>query len=409
MKIEEIIECDQRYFMPVYKGRFPIVVDHGSGVRVYGKDGKEYLDFLAGIGVNALGYAHPVLIAALEDQIKKMIHISNYYYNEPQAELEKILVNHSFADRVFFSNSGAEANEGAIKLARKYFNIRGEKRYEIITARNSFHGRTLATMSATGQKKFHAPFQPLPVGFRFVPFNNLEAIEDAINNETAAIMIEPVQGEGGIYPATEEYLKGLRRICDQNGILLIFDEVQCGMGRTGYLFAYESYSVEPDIMTLAKALGGGIPVSALLAKENVASAFEPGDHGTTFGGNHLAMRAATTILQVILEDGFLERVKETGAYFRKGLDRLKDEVDNILEVRGKGLMLALELAPDLLAADITMAMFNKGYLINAVQKHALRFLPPLIIEEAEIDSMLTVLKDILLKKEKQGGYVNEKD
>ncbi|MDI3547137.1 MAG: acetylornithine/N-succinyldiaminopimelate aminotransferase [Halanaerobiales bacterium] len=395
MQIEEIIECDKKYFMNVFSGRYPVVIDHGTGVRVFGKDGSQYIDFLAGIGVNALGYAHPRLVAALEEQIKKMIHTSNLYYIEPQAYLEKLLINNSCADRVFFVNSGAEANEGAIKLARKYFKVKGENRYEIITAENSFHGRTLATLAATGQKKYQTPFQPLPVGFKSVPFNDLEAVEQAIGSETAAIMLEPVQGEGGVFPATAEYLQGLKELCTQEGILLIFDEIQCGLGRTGSLFAYQDYGVEPDILTLAKALGGGVPIGAFLAKEEVARAFEPGDHGSTFGGNHLATRAACTTLEVILEDGFLDKVRETGRYFKGRLNDLQRELDLIREVRGKGLMLALELADSIPAADVTMAMFTRGFLINAVRKHTLRFLPPLIIGKTEIDQMISELKGVL--------------
>lgn len=395
MQIEEIIECNNKYFMNVFSERYPVVIDHGKGVRVYGKDGSQYIDFLAGIGVNALGYAHPRLVAALEEQIKKMIHTSNLYYIEPQAYLEKLLINNSCADRVFFVNSGAEANEGAIKLARKYFKVKGENRYEIITAENSFHGRTLATLAATGQKKYQTPFQPLPVGFKSVPFNDLEAVEQAIGSETAAIMLEPVQGEGGVFPATAEYLQGLKELCTQEGILLIFDEIQCGLGRTGSLFAYQDYGVEPDILTLAKALGGGVPIGAFLAKEEVARAFEPGDHGSTFGGNHLATKAACTTLEVILGEGFLDKVRETGSYFKGRLKDLQRELDLIREVRGKGLMLALELADSIPAADVTMAMFTRGFLINAVRKHTLRFLPPLIIGKTEIDQMISELKGVL--------------
>ncbi|MFW6381168.1 MAG: aspartate aminotransferase family protein, partial [Bacillota bacterium] len=266
MNKQEIIEADQEYFMNVFSGRFPLVADHGQGIKVFDKDGREYLDFMAGIGVNILGYNHPELTAALESQVNKITHCSNLYYIEPQAKLEKLLVQNSVADRVFFTNSGAEANEGALKLARKY----NPDKFEIISAERSFHGRTLGTLAATGQKKYREPFQPLPGGFKYIPYNDLEAAREAVGPETAAIILEPIQGEGGLYPAKASYLKGVRRLCDEENILLIFDEIQCGMGRTGHLFAFEKYGVEPDIFTLAKGLGGGIPVGAFLATEEVA-------------------------------------------------------------------------------------------------------------------------------------------
>ncbi|ACL69046.1 aspartate aminotransferase family protein [Halothermothrix orenii] len=393
---DEIITCDKNYFMNVFKGRFPLVVDHGEGVKVYDKNGKVYCDFLSGIGVNALGYSCPELVEALREQVEKIIHCSNLYYIEPQAELEKWLVNHSVADRVFFSNSGAEANEGAIKLARKYFEVRNENKYEIITAQNSFHGRTLMTLAATGQEKYHRFFQPLPQGFKYVPFNDLEAVYRSVGPNTAAIMVEPIQGEGGVYPATREYLEGLRKLCDEENILLIFDEIQCGIGKTGTLFAYEYYGVEPDIFTLAKALGGGVPIGAFLAREEVANAFKPGDHGSTFGGNPLATRAAITTLKVIKERGLLNKVKKTGQYFKNLLEELKEEIDIVNEVRGVGLMLAIELNRNK-ARDIVNYMFEKGFLLNAVKDNIIRFLPPLIIEKTDIKNMVGELKTVLEK------------
>ncbi|HLV10793.1 MAG TPA: aspartate aminotransferase family protein [Halanaerobiales bacterium] len=396
MLVEDIIKCDQKYFMPVYSGRYPVVFDYGKGCRVYGKDGKEYIDFLAGIGVNALGYSHPVLVKALKEQVEKIIHCSNLYYIEAQAELEELLISNSCCDRVFFGNSGAEANEGAIKLARKYF-INKQGKYEIITAKHSFHGRTLTTAAATGQDKYKKPFEPLTPGFKTVPYNDLLAIKKAITPETAAIMLEPVQGEGGIYPASEGYLKGIRKLCDEEEILLIFDEVQCGLGRTGSLFAYELYGVEPDILTLAKALGGGVPIGAFLAKEEVANSFEPGDHGTTFGGNPMACRAATTTLKVILANGFLERVREISKYFTELLNQLVEEIEQVKEVRGSGLMLALEFDESISAASLTGDLFKKGFLVNAVQEHAIRFLPPLIINKDEIDLLIKKIRELLVK------------
>ncbi|MFW6287515.1 MAG: aspartate aminotransferase family protein [bacterium] len=395
MNIQEIMQSDKEHFMPVYSGRYPLVIDHGNGVKVYGKDGKEYYDFLAGIGVNALGYGNQRFIAAIKDQLDKVIHCSNLYYIEPQSYLEKTLAENSCCDKMFFANSGSEANEGAIKLARKYFKVKGENRFEIITAEKSFHGRTLTTVTATGQEKYKKPFTPLPPGFKHVPFNDLAAMKEAVTEETAAIMLEPIQGEGGIYPADEDYLVGIRELCDKNGILLIFDEIQCGMGRSGSLFAYQEYGVEPDILTLAKALGGGIPIGVFMAKAEVADTFEAGDHGTTFGGNPLATRAASTVLDIMLEDGFLSGVKEKSRYFQNNLNKLVEKYDEVIEVRGMGLMLALHLSDELSAKEITMKLFEKGFLINAVKEHTLRFLPPLIIGEKDIDKIISALDDIL--------------
>ena len=395
MDKEQIMANNDKYFMNVFSGRYPVVVDHGQGAKVYDKNGDEYLDFLAGIGVNALGYGNDKLVEALKDQIEKAIHSSNLYYIEPQAYLEELLIEKSFADKLFFTNSGAEANEGAIKLARKYFKVKEESRYQIITAEKSFHGRTLSTIAATGQKKYHKPFQPMPAGFKSVPFNDLEAMSKAIEPETAAIMVEPVQGEGGVYPATLAYLRGLRELCDEKGILLIFDEIQCGIGRTGSLFAYEKYGVEPDIITLAKALGGGVPIGAFMATDKVASAFEPGDHGSTFGGNHLATRAAYTTLKTLLEEDILDHVNQISDYFIDKLNQLVDDIPEVKGVRGKGLMLALQLDDSVSAKEVVNSLFEKGYLVNAVQEHALRFLPPLIIEKNEIDSLIEALEEVL--------------
>lgn len=395
MDIQEIIQSDNDHFMPVYSGRYPVVVDHGTGIKLYGKDGREYYDFLAGIGVNALGYSNQRFISALKDQIDKIIHCSNLYYIEPQSYLEKKLAENSCCDKMFFANSGSEANEGAIKLCRKYFKAKGENRYEVITADKSFHGRTLTTVTATGQDKYKKPFTPLPPGFKHVPFNDIDAMKKTISEKTAAIMLEPIQGEGGIFPAEKEYLEGVRELCDDKGILLIFDEIQCGMGRSGSLFTYQEYGVEPDILTLAKALGGGIPIGVFLAKNDVADAFSAGDHGTTFGGNPLATRAASTILDIMLEDGFLSGVKAKGKYFQQELEKLVDKYEDVVEVRGMGLMLALQLSDRLSAKDITNDLFERGFLINAVKEHTLRFLPPLVVEETDIDKIIAVLEEIL--------------
>ncbi|MFW5984809.1 MAG: aspartate aminotransferase family protein [Halanaerobiaceae bacterium] len=395
MDKEKIMQCNDDYFMNVFSGRYPLVADRGAGMKVYDKNGDEYIDFLAGIGVNALGYNHPKLVSALKEQVEKALHSSNLYYIEPQAYLEELLINKSCMGKLFFCNSGAEANEGAIKLVRKYFKVREEKKFEILTAEGSFHGRSLATVAATGQEKYQKPFRPMPVGFKTVPFNDLAETKEAITPDTAAIMIEPVQGEGGVYPADEAYLKGLRDLCDENNMLLIFDEIQCGIGRTGSLFAYEQYDVEPDIITLAKALGGGVPVGAFMAKDEVAEAFTPGDHGSTFGGNHLATQAGYTTLKTILEDDILDNVQQMSRYMIKRLNELVDQLEDVESVRGRGLMLALQLSDNIDAPEIVNQMFAEGYLINAVQKHALRFLPPLIVEKEHIDGLVTALKKVL--------------
>ncbi|SFL31056.1 aspartate aminotransferase family protein [Halanaerobium salsuginis] len=396
MKVEEILAADNKYFMPVYNGRFPLYVDYGRGSKLYSKDGKSYYDFLAGIGVNFLGYDNKRFNQALKDQIDKIIHCSNNYYIEPQAELEQKLCENSCCDQVFFANSGSEANEGAFKLARKYFKKKGSNKFEIITADKSFHGRTLAAVTATGQEKYKKPFSPLPPGFKTAAFNDLTALKSIISESTAAIMLEPVQGEGGVYPATQAYLSGVREICDQEDILLIFDEVQCGMGRTGELFAYQNYGVQPDIITIAKALGGGVPIGAFLARKEVAAAFDPGDHGTTFGGNPLATRAGSEVMDIMLEDGFLAEVKSKGAYFKTELDKLVAQSDKLIESRGLGLMLALEMTADLSAQEITNQLFERGFLINAVKEHTLRFLPPYIIKKSEIDLLLENLSDLII-------------
>ncbi len=398
MDKKEIMKCNQKYFMNVFSGRYPLSIDYGQGIKVYDKDGDEYYDFLAGIGVNALGYRHPKFIEALKNQIEKVVHSSNLYYIEPQACLEELLIEKSCADKIFFTNSGAESNEGAIKLARKYFEVKGEGKYEIISAYNSFHGRTLTTLAATGQEKYHKSFNPLPPGFKYIPFNDLKAAEEAVGPRTAAIMVEPVQGEGGIYPASQEYLQGLKELCNRKNILLIFDEIQCGIGRIGTLFAYQHFGVKPDIITLAKGLGGGIPVGAFLAREEIAAAFKPGDHGSTFGGNHLATRAGYVTVKTILEENILENVCINGNYFKEQLEQLADEFSCVKEVRGLGLMLALEFDKTIPAKEFVNSMFAKGFLINAVQEHTLRFLPPLIVRKREIDKLIMAIKEILLNE-----------
>lgn len=398
MNNQSIIEAGQQYVMNVY-GRLPIALVKGQGARVWDADGKEYLDFVAGIAVNSLGHNHPALTKAIIEQAAQLLHISNLYWIEPQVKLAKLLVENSCFDKVFFANSGAEANEGAIKLARKYAQEHyGEDKFEIITMHKSFHGRTLATLAATGQDKFHRDFKPLPAGFKYVPFNDLSALEAAVGSHTCAVMMEPIQGEGGVYPADPDYLSQVRQFCDDRNLLLIFDEVQTGIGRSGELFAYQVYGVEPDIMTLAKGLGGGVPIGAFLAKDAVASVFKPGDHGSTFGGNPLATAAATAVLETVLADGFLAGVKEVAGYFAAKLEELAAKHPVVKEVRGKGLLLGMEL--EAAASDVVNDCRENGLLINGVAEKVLRFLPPLIITKADVDEAVRILDQALGKLDK---------
>ena len=374
--------------------RFPILLVKGKGTRVWDMEGKEYLDFVSGLAVCNLGHCHPKVVKAIQDQAEKLIHVSNFYYIESQIRLASLLCERSFADKVFFCNSGAEANEGAMKLARKYAKERMEgDRYEIITMDRSFHGRTLATLTATAQKKFHKGYAPLMPGFKYVPFNDLGAVKNAIDSKTCAVMLEPIQGEGGVNCPSEGYLKGLREICDEKGVLLIFDEVQVGMGRTGKLFAYEHEGVAPDMLTLAKSLAGGVPIGALLIKKGVAESFEPGDHASTFGGNPLATAAGMAALTAILEEGMLENCQKVGAYFLSRLEEIKKKYPFIQEVRGKGLILGMELKMD--GSSIVKEMMQKGFLINCTMGNVLRFLPPLIVTKEEVDQMVKALEEVL--------------
>jgi predicted acetylornithine/succinylornithine family transaminase len=356
-------------------------------------DGREYLDFVAGLAVCNLGHCHPKVVKAIQDQAEKLIHVSNFYYIEPQIQLASLLCQHSFGDKVFFCNSGAEANEGAMKLARKYAKEKMEgDRYEIITMGLSFHGRTFATLTATGQEKFHKGYSPLMPGFKYVPFNNVEAVKNAIDSKTCAVMLEPIQGEGGVNCPSEGYLKAIREICDEKRILLIFDEVQVGMGRTGKLFAYEHEGVEPDMMTLAKSLAGGVPIGALLIKKEIAESFKPGDHASTFGGNPLASAAGVAALTAILEEGMLENCQRVGDYFLKRLEEIKRKFPFIQEVRGKGLILGMELKMD--GSSIVKEMMGKGILINCTMGNVLRFLPPLIVMKEEVDQVVEALEGV---------------
>ncbi|SFR05112.1 acetylornithine transaminase [Desulfoscipio geothermicus] len=394
MNTSEIMQLSDQYVMHTY-GRIGLAPVRGEGARLWDADGREFLDFVGGIAVNSLGHCHPAVVRAIQEQAARLMHVSNLYYIEPQARLAELLVQNSCCDRVFFCNSGAEANEGAIKLARKWAKKQhGADKYEIITAEKSFHGRTLAAITATGQPKYQQGFEPLPPGFKYVPFNDPDALERAIGPHTCAVMLEPVQGEGGVYAAASEYLAGVRELCDRNGLLLVFDEVQCGLGRTGEFLAYQHYDVEPDIITLAKALGGGFPIGAMLAKETVAAAFAPGDHATTFGGNPLACAAGLAAMQTMLGDGVMQNCRAVGAYFKEKLQDLARKYDFIKEVRGLGLLLGMELNRP--GGDIVNRCREKGLLINCVNNNVLRFTPPLVIGTEEVDRALETVEAVLI-------------
>ncbi|HEX2768059.1 MAG TPA: acetylornithine transaminase [Geobacteraceae bacterium] len=393
MNSQQWMEKADRYIMKTY-GRYPLVPVRGEGCSLWDADGKRYLDFLAGVAVNNLGHCHPRVVEALQKQAAELIHCSNYYHIPSQIELAELLCTNSFADRAFFCNSGAEANEAAIKLARKYSRETfGADRFEIITALASFHGRTMATVSATGQEKVQKFFDPLLHGFRHVPFNDADLLRRAITPNTCAVMLEPIQGEGGIVIPSPDYFREVRRICDERRLLLIFDEVQVGMGRTGRLFAHEHFAVTPDIMTLAKALAGGAPIGCMLAKEEVAASFGPGTHGSTFGGNPLVTAAGVAAVRVILEEGILENTIEMGKYLMGQLEQLKKKFSMIVEVRGIGLMIGMELSVP--AGEIVARALAQGLLLNVAQDTVLRFVPPLIVTPAEIDEMLHILEGIL--------------
>ena len=379
--------------------RFPVTLVRGEGARVWDDQGKQYLDFVGGWAVNSLGHCHPALVNALEEQARTLIQTSNQFYTVPAIKLARLLAENSCLDRVFFCNSGAEANEGAVKLARKYGKIHLKGAYEIITTYGSFHGRTLAMTAATGQRKFQDPYIPLPDGFINVEYNDLEAIKRATNERTCGVMLEPIQGEGGVNVPDDDYLRKVEDWCHQKGVLFILDEVQTGIGRTGTLFAYEQYNVAPDIMTLAKGLGSGVPIGAFLATEK-ASVFTPGEHGTTFGGNPLVCAAAYATLKYIIDNDIPEKVNRVGKYFMTELETLKQQFDFITEVRGKGLLIAMEFDREI-AQDVTMSCLNKGLLINKVKPNAIRFMPPLIITEKEVDEAVNILRNIFNEKGKK--------
>lgn len=374
--------------------RLPLTLVRGEGCRLWDDTGNEYLDFLAGIAVCNLGHCHPEVTKALCEQAAQLVHVSNLFYTAPQTKLAAELTRLSFADKVFFCNSGAEANEAAIKLARKYSRDRyGPGRFHVITMKDSFHGRTLATLSATGQEKVHKGFEPLVDGFSFVEFNSVDAVEAAVTVQTCAVMVEPVQGEGGVNFPSPAYFKSLRQLCDRRDLLLIFDEVQTGMGRTGTLFAYEQEDVAPDIMTLAKALGNGLPIGAMLATNQAAKAFVPGTHASTFGGTPLASAGASRVLELISEPSFLPRVRETGAYLLQRLRELQTRHPVIIDVRGRGLMVGAELS--IPGQGVVEKCLERGAIINCAHNTVLRFVPPLVVGKSDIDRLIQILDGVL--------------
>lgn len=382
-------ERADRVLMQTY-GRQPLVLVKGEGCRVWDETGKAYLDFVAGLAVCNLGHAHPAVARAAADQLSQLVHVSNLYYTTPQVELAEALVRLTFADRVFFCNSGAEAVEGAIKLCRRYAAGRfGPARHRIVCMANSFHGRTLGALSATGQEKFWQGFEPLLPGFVFVPFNDLDALGKAVDDTVCAVLLEPVQGEGGVKPADPDYLQTVRRLCDEKEVLLVFDEVQTGLGRTGRLFAHEHFGVAPDVMAIAKALANGLPMGALLAREEVARAFTPGSHASTFGGGPVIAAAAKAALDLLGAPEFLAAVQEKGAYLGARLSDFKARFPVIREVRGLGLMWGMELTTD--GTPLVAACRERGLLVNCTQGTVIRLLPPLIIEKAELDEGLEIL------------------
>jgi acetylornithine/N-succinyldiaminopimelate aminotransferase len=389
---EQVISAESKYYWPVF-ARYQVVLERGEGPYVYDIEGKKYLDFLGGIAVNILGHAHPKLAAAIAAQAAKLIHVSNLYYTVEQTKLAQMLVELTGIDRAFICNSGAEANEGALKLARKYGKTIAADKVEIITAEHSFHGRTLATLTATGQPKYQKGYEPLPAGFSYVPFGDLEALEKAVSAKTCAVMLEPVQGEGGVNIPEPGYLKGAKELCEKHGALLILDEIQSGMGRTGKLLAWQHTGVKPDIMTLAKGLGGGVPIGAILASDKVLKAFGPGDHGTTFGGNPLACAAANATLSILVEEDLPGNAAKMGTYMMEALSGLKAKYPALITgVRGQGLMIGMKLTKP--GKDLVNACMAAGALINCTAGDVLRFVPPLNITKTHVDEMIAILDKV---------------
>lgn len=392
---EEIFAKDKSDYLPVF-ARYNIVLDHGDGPYVYDTEGKKYIDFLAGIAVNVVGHNYKPLVDAVSKQAGKMIHCSNLYYTEVQVEAAEKLKKLSGMDKVFFGNSGAEANEGAIKLARKYATNIDPEKIQIISALHSFHGRTIATLTATGQDHYHHGFGPLPAGFDYVPYNDIQALEAKMSDKTCAVMLEAIQGEGGVHVPDPDYLPKVRALCDKYNAVLIFDEVQCGMGRTGTFFGCQQFGVKPDIVTLAKGLAGGVPIGAFMATDKVASAFHAGDHGSTFGGNPLACAAACVVLDALIDGNLMENAKEIGAYLQSKFEAYKAKYPNLIkEVRGRGLILGMELTRP--GREIANECLDYGAIINCTAGNVLRFVPPLNITKAHVDELISVLDKVLPK------------
>lgn len=392
---EEIFAKDKSDYLPVF-ARYNIVLDHGDGPYVYDTKGKKYIDFLAGIAVNVVGHNYKPLVDAVSKQAGKMIHCSNLYYTEVQVEAAEKLKKLSDMDKVFFGNSGAEANEGAIKLARKYATNIDSEKIQIISALHSFHGRTLATLTATGQDHYHHGFGPLPAGFDYVPYNDIQALEAKMSDKTCAVMLEAIQGEGGVHVPDPDYLPKVRALCDKYNAVLIFDEVQCGMGRTGTFFGCQQFGVKPDIVTLAKGLAGGVPIGAFMATDKVANAFHAGDHGSTFGGNPLACAAACVVLDALIDGNLMENAKEIGAYLQSKFEEYKAKYPNLIkEVRGRGLILGMELTRP--GREIANECLDYGAIINCTAGNVLRFVPPLNITKAHVDELISVLDKVLPK------------
>lgn len=383
-----MIEEASKYLFQNY-GRLPYFFEKGEGCYLYDDKGKKYLDMLSGIAVNALGYNHPKLTKAICEQASKIIHISNLFYIKPQIEVAKILSENSFGGKVFFCNSGAESNEALIKLVRRYFYDKKQERYEIITFEGSFHGRTLATVTATAQPKYHEGFYPLVEGFKYAKFNDIDSVKNLITDKTAAILIELVQGEGGVNPANKEFIKELYKLCKENDILFTVDEVQTGIGRTGKLFAYQHFDIQPDIISLAKGLGGGVPIGAIIAKDDIAKSFVPGTHASTFGGNYLSTVAAKVVLEEVLSEGFLDRVQKVGEYLKEALKIFG------YPVKGLGLMVGMDLPQSISAKEVMKKTLEKGLIVGTAGENTLRFVPPLIITEKEVDEAVDILKEVL--------------
>ena len=396
MNLQEIIRQEKEYIMQTYN-RLPVCLVKGKGFKVWDINGKEYIDMVAGLAVANVGHSNYKVVCAIRNQAKKLIHVSNLYYTIPQIKLAKQLTEISFKGKCFFANSGAEANEAAIKLARKYSKVKfGQGRFNIITMEGSFHGRTLATVTATASEKFHKDFDPLMPGFIYVPFNDIEAVKKAINESVCAVMVEPIQGEGGINIPRDDYMAGLRKLCDENKLLLILDEVQTGFGRTGKMFAYQHSNIEPDIMSLAKALGGGLAIGAVIAKDNVAEVFSHGTHASTFGGNPVIASAGLATIEVIREEKLIANAVNMGEYLIKKLLELKNKYDFITDVRGKGLMIGMEL--NFPGQKIVEGCLKKGLLINCTVERVLRFLPPLSITKKYIDKAIKILEEVFNEK-----------